>query len=78
MSLTNTQRDALLVLRTRLNPDDPANSASAEVKEHLRAIRGWLDSWVIPAIDAVEPHAPTWIVEETRRYAARMRQEIDK
>ena len=73
MSLTATQRDALLVLRVRLNPEDPSNQSSDEIKEHLRAIRLWLDSWVLPAIEAVEPKAPQWLVESIKQDAARMR-----
>jgi hypothetical protein len=47
-------RDALLILRTRLNHADRNNMASDEIKAHLRAIDGWLSTWVLPAVDCID------------------------
>lgn len=54
MSLTQHQKDGLLVLRTMLNPDDPQNTTSDENKAHLRAMQNWLSSWVYQAIDVID------------------------
>lgn len=75
-TLPNYQRDALLVLRVRLNPDDPANLSSDEIKMHLRAIRGWLDSWVLTAVDVIDSDrnpGTAWLREAIARDARHMR-----
>lgn len=71
--LTQTQQDALHCVLTRLNPDDPGNTASDEVKAHLRAMGPFLDAWVIPYLEAVQPNAARWLVEAVKQDAARMR-----
>lgn len=53
-SLANYQKAALETLRTRLNPEDPANTATDEVKAHLRAIGPWLSAWVMPLVDTID------------------------
>jgi len=72
------QQAALDALRVRLSPDDPANNTSDEVKEHLRAVRPWLQSWVLPLIDAIESsndYGERWqrefALSEGRKMAAR-------
>lgn len=60
---------ALLVLRTRLNVNDPRNSASDEVKAHLRAIQHWLDTWVLPAVDCLDDGAAHWMREDVQQQA---------
>ena len=77
--LPQYQRDALLVLRTRLDPNNPANTASEEIKAHLKAIGGWLDSWVIPALDSIESEndcGSRWLRDSIGQHAYRMRQDM--
>lgn len=74
--LTQYQRDAVLVLRTRLNPRDPLNKCSEDIKRHLEAIRPWLDSWVIPAVDAIDSsndYSMRWLREAVSRDARQFR-----
>lgn len=74
--LTQYQEDALLVLRTRLNPHDPCNTASDEVKAHLRAIVPWLDTWVVPHLDTIDSSASSaqrWLREKTEDEARHIR-----
>jgi hypothetical protein len=76
MKLGQYQRDALLVLRTWLNPDDPQSPASEETKEHLRAIRGWLSEvpqLSIDIIDSPSDYSAQWMREDISRRARRIR-----
>jgi hypothetical protein len=76
MKLPQFQKDALLVLRTRLDPGNPENTASAEIKEHLKAIEPWLESWVFPAVDSISSSAnfsERWIREEVSSWARKIR-----
>jgi hypothetical protein len=57
MSLTNTQRRAIRIIRTRLDPYNLNNNAHESIKEHLRAIRPYLYTWVLPLLDAMQPGA---------------------
>jgi hypothetical protein len=50
-NLTKTQRDALELLRVRLDPTSPAFRGSDEVREALEQARLYVNSWVLPLID---------------------------
>ena len=74
--LTQYQRDALLVLRTRLDPNCPENHATDEVKAHLRALGPWLSSWVLPAVECVDSSADysqRWLREDVAAQARSIR-----
>lgn len=76
MKLPRYQQDALLVLRTRLDPRNPANTSTAEIKAHLTAIQPWLDSWVLPAVNAMasgNAYSERWIREAVTSWAAQIR-----
>lgn len=49
--LKQYQRDALTVLRARLDPTDPGFNASDEVRKALEIARLYLGSHVLPLID---------------------------
>jgi len=75
--LTQYQQDALLVLRTRLNAHDPCNTASDEIKAHLRAIDPWLSTWVMTAVDTIDSNCGyehQWMREATAREAGHIRE----
>ena len=76
-TLPQYQQDALLVLRTRLDPECPENQATEEIKTHLRALRVYLDAWVMPALDAMEGISGSgydpWLRRDMHRQAITMR-----
>jgi len=79
--LAQYQQDALLVLRTRLNPHDPCNTASDEIKAHLRAIEPWLSTWVLVPVDTIDSnrgYEHQWMREATARDADRIRSDQQK
>jgi hypothetical protein len=64
------------VLRTRLNPHDPCNTASDEIKAHLRAIDPWLSTWVLVPVDTIDSdrgYEHKWMREATSREAGYIR-----
>lgn len=76
MSLHQYQKDALLLLRTILNPDDPQNTVSDEHKAHLRALQPWLSSSVHTALDTIDcpkGYEHRWMREATSEKARRIR-----
>ena len=77
LSLPRYQQDALLVLRTLLDPECPENDGTAATKAHLRALRVYLDAWVMAALDAMEGvsgsgHDP-WLRRDIKRQAVTIR-----
>lgn len=76
MSLKQFQMDALLLLRTMLNPDDPQNTVTDEIKEHMRAMQPWLSSSVHTALDTIDSpkaYEHRWMREATSEKARRIR-----
>jgi hypothetical protein len=69
--LTKTQAAAIAALRMQLDPNHPGNRADAEIKAHLAAIQHWVNTWVTPLIDAMEPHADRGDREYAQSAAAR-------
>lgn len=82
---TAAQRSAWAALQ-RLDPDAPGFAGNAHIAEHLRAIRNYLESWVLPhvAYAAGEPaqyHAQRQDLRDdaarvARRAASRERNEL--
>lgn len=76
MKLAQFQKDALLTLRTMLNPSDPANNIADEVKEHLQAIEPFLTSCIMTAVDTIDSpseYEHRWMREATSQRARRIR-----
>jgi len=74
--LAQFQKDGLLSVRTLLNPHDPCNPASDEIKEQLKAMWPWLSSNVLTAVDTIDSpneYEHRWMREETSRRARRIR-----
>lgn len=76
MKLTQYQKDALLVLRTTLNPNDPQNTIADDLKGHLRALRPFFDGVVLTAIDVIDSpkeYEHRWMREAVSERARRIR-----
>lgn len=75
--LTDYQRDALLMLRARLDPTHPGFSASEEVRKALapdgidNGVALYIRSWVLPLLDVVAGE-DDWYREAVGRDAARV------
>jgi hypothetical protein len=60
--------DAARLIRSRLDPNDPAFRASREVKKALEEIHPYLFSWVYPLVKALENGAAErWLKEDIAR-----------
>lgn len=55
-SLSEQQSQALQILRARIDPEHPGFAGSEQVKESLSGphMRLYIESWLLPLIDAVE------------------------
>jgi len=47
-------QDALLVLQAKLDPDHPGFTADKSVREALRSIRPYLQTWVLPLVEVAQ------------------------
>ncbi len=50
--------NALLVLRTKIDPKHPAFQGSGEVRAALTSIRGYIDASVLPIVTVAEGRFP--------------------
>jgi hypothetical protein len=70
--LTQYQRDAIAVLRARLDTTDPGFSASEFVRDAFIKAEPYLRSWVLPLLDVIAG-ADSYSRQSVARDAARIR-----
>jgi len=71
--LTQYQRDALTVLRARLDATDPAFSVSEQVRDAFVQAEPYLRSWVLPLLDVIAGAGYSNQRQEVARDAMRIR-----